>query len=249
VIKAGPLVPLWLLTLGAGIVAGALSGLAGEATGRAIPLNIEYPAGFARMGGYQKDAVLASITVDALRVAERKRAAVAYGLLGGLLGVGLGVAGGAARRSFRSGLGGAVLGGLTGAAAGAALSAAVVPIFFRFEDPETDATITGLLVRFFTHAAIFAGVGAAGGLALGWGLGDKRSIGRALFAGLLGAVFGTLAFEVISTVAFPFLRTYDPVPSEPIPRMVAHLCVAVGTAVLAGMAAGAARTRPSVCAR
>jgi len=245
-IKASLRVPLALITLGAGIIAGVLSGLGGEATSRAIPMRIEYPPNFASVSGYQRDAVLAMLAGDAMRVAVRERAAAAYGLLGVLLGVGLGLTGGWTSGSVRSGLIGALVGGVAGGVAGAALSAVFVPIFFRFQDPETDAATLGLLLLFFTHAAIFAGIGAASGLALGWGLGDRGTIGQALIGGLLGAVIGTFAFEVINSLLYPMVRTYEPVPMEPTPRVLLHLCVAVGTAVLAGWAAGGARKRSAL---
>jgi hypothetical protein len=236
-LSAAVRLPLWLVTLGAGIIAGTLSGLGGEATGRAIPISMQYPAGFARLSGYHKEAVMAMVTGDALRVAERKRAAAAYGLLGVLLGVGLGLAGGLARGSLRSGVWGAVVGSVAGAVAGAVLSAALVPVFFQFQDPETDATMQGGLLLLFTRAGIFSGIGAAGGLALGWGLGDRRLIGRAAIGGLLGAVFGALVFDVINSLVFPMVRTYEPMPAERTLRMLVQLCVAIGAAVLAGLAA------------
>jgi hypothetical protein len=242
-IKPGLGVPLWLITLGAGIIAGVLSGLGGEATSRAIPLRMELPANFASISGYQKVAVVAMIAGNATRVAVREKAAAAYGLLGVLLGIGLGLTGGWASGSMRSGWKGALVGGVAGGVAGAALSAVFVPIFFRFQDPDTDAATLGLLLLFFTHAAIFAGIGAASGLALGWGSGDRGTIGQALVGGLLGAIVGTFAFEVINSLLYPMVRTYEPVPTEPTPRMLLHLCVAVGTAVLAGWAAGGARKR------
>jgi hypothetical protein len=129
--------------------------------------------------------------------------------------------------------------------AGAALAAVFVPVFFRLEDPETDASTMGLLLLFFTHAAIFIGIGATSGLALGWGLGDRGKFVPALIGGLLGAVIGTFAFEVINSLLYPMVRTYEPIPTEPTPRMLLDICVAVGIAILAGWTAGGARKRSS----
>ena len=84
----------------------------------------------------------------------------------------------------------ATFGGVAGGIAGAALSAVAVPIFFRYQNPETDAATMGLVLMFFTHAAIFAGIGATSGMALGRGLGDWGKIVPALFGGLLGASSG-----------------------------------------------------------
>jgi hypothetical protein len=41
------------------------------------------------------------------------------------------------------------------------------------------------------------------------------------------------------------VRTYEPIPTEPTPRMLLDICVAVGIAILAGWTAGGARKRSS----
>ena len=172
-VRGGLRLPLWLLTVGAGLIAGLLAGLGGEAIGKAIPLLVEFPPDYAKMGGYQKDAVRAMAVGKAEKVVERKKATEEYGLLGLLLGLSLGLTGGLAAGSPRSGFMGAAIGATIGAAAGAGISWAVVPLFFRYQDPESG----GLLGLFITHAGIFAGVGAAAGLALGIGLGDRPALG------------------------------------------------------------------------
>jgi hypothetical protein len=230
--------PLWLLVLLAGVAAGLLSALGGEATFHAFVLEPHYPANYASTSGYERAAVRADVDRIAKQVVEIKKATAAYGLLGLLLGVAMGALGGLARGSIRSTLVGVLVGGVSGAATGAGLSAALVPVYFGFMDPAR-----GLILLFATYAAIFAGVGAAGGLALGCGLGDRKMISRSLVSGLLGSVVGTFAFEVINSLAFPLLVTFEPVPGERIPRIVVHLCVAIGTALFAGLAADRVRNR------
>jgi hypothetical protein len=233
--SAGIKLPIWLLTLGAGLGAGLVSCAGGESFYDWFRLRdaIVYPPNYERISGYQKVAVTAQIETKALVVVERKRSAAAFGLLGLVLGVSLGLIGGLAAGSARSAVTGAVAGGVAAAAAGGGLSFAATPLFFRYLDPEQ-----GLLVLFLTHAAIFAALGAASGLALALGLGDRSSLARAVFGGLLGALVGTFAFETANAVAFPLMRTFEVVPTEFLPRFMMHLCVAVCTALMAGLAAG-----------
>ena len=196
--------PLWLLTLGVGLVSGLISWAGGEPMSTMFRIQDEavYPANFQNMGSYEKQAVNAEIQGAAERVVERKKAVASFGLLGMALAVGLGLIGGLAAGSPRRAILGALGGGLAGAVAGAGLSWVVVPIFFRFQTPAS-----GLLVLFLTHAAIFTGIGAMAGLALGLGLGDRSAMGRALFGGMLGGFLGTIALEIVNSLAFPLMRT------------------------------------------
>src|SRR5689334_18070758 len=111
---AGRRFPLWLLTLAAGLVVGALSWLVGQLTQGAFPVAIETPPEVAKMErGPDRSAIIAGLLRQAGRDAERSKAAAAYGLLGALLGVALGLIGRRSRGSMRSGWRGAVGGGLT----------------------------------------------------------------------------------------------------------------------------------------
>src|SRR5947207_508632 len=76
--------PLWLLTVGAGLVAGLISWAGGEATLDRFKLadEIVYPPNYKQISGYQKMAVQAEISVAAQAVVERKKAAVSFGFLG-----------------------------------------------------------------------------------------------------------------------------------------------------------------------
>ena len=131
---------------------------------------------------------------------------------------------------------GGFIGGVSGALVGAELSVLLVPVFFDVSNSQT-----GLPLLFLTHLTILAGVGAAGGLALGWSLGDRKVIVRCMIGGIVGALVGTLAFEVINFVAFPNMRTFEPVPVKTIPRIIMHLLVAAGIGIFAGRSAGKAR--------
>jgi hypothetical protein len=241
--RAARRIPLGLLTLGVGLVSGLISWAGGEWAFTRFRGEHEmiYPPNYQQVGGYEKQALTANITGAAQRAAERKKAATSFGLLGLVLGVGLGLVGGWVSGSSRSAGVGVLGGGLAGAAAGAGLSWAAVPLFYRYLDPEV-----GLFVLFITHAAIFSGVGAAAGLALGLGLGDRPAMVQALFGGLIGGLIGTVALETINSIAFPLMRTFEPLASEQTPRLSMYLCVAVGIALFAGIAAGRPGRRPRV---
>jgi hypothetical protein len=232
-------IPLWLLTLGVGLASGLIGWVGGEAAFTRIKREdyIVKPADFDKIGGYQKQALVAMVNGEARLASERRKAAVSFGLLGLVLGAGLGLVGGWAAGSSRSMTIGVVLGGLIGAAAGAAFSWVVVPLYFRYEDPELGMTILSV-----AHAVIFTGVGAAAGLALGLGLGDRPATVRALLGGLLGGFLGTMALAAVYSVAFPLMRTFEPIAPEPIPRLVMYLCVATGIGLMAGLTSGHRRS-------
>jgi hypothetical protein len=240
---AGRRVPFWVLTLGSGLVAGALAGVGSETLTESFTEASHFPANYKSLGTYEKENARAAASRAASNILERRKATVAYGLLGLALGAFLGLTGGLAGGSVRSSLGGAAAGGVTGALAGAGLSAVLVPVFFRLFDPER-----GLILFFLTDAGIFAGVGAAGGLALAWGSGNRRIIGRCLIGGLGGSLLGTFASVAIDSLAFPLMSMFQPMPAERAARVLAHLCVAAGTGLFAGLAAGAVsrKSAPSV---
>jgi hypothetical protein len=239
--RSGLRLPLWLLTLAAGLASGLISWAGGEMMFDRFRIEdaIIYPADYKQISGYQKQNVTARIQGDAIRVVERRKAAASFGLLGLSLGVCLGLAGGLAGGSARTAGLGAAGGGIAGAIVGGGMAYGIVPLFYRYFDPEQ-----GLLVLFFTHAAIFAGLGAAAGSGLGLGLGNRSALAGSIFGGMLGAVVGTVAFETANSLAFPLMRTYEPISTDWFPRMLVFLCVAIGTALVAGLAVGGAARKP-----
>jgi hypothetical protein len=151
----------------------------------------------------------------------------------------LGFVGGLSCGSFARARASAAVGAVVAGLAGAAIAFAAIPLFFRFLDPESG----GLLLLFLTHGAIFAGIGATAGLALGLGVGDRSSLSRAAFGGLLGGLLGTFIFDSALSLMFPLMRTFQPIPDEPAPRWIAHLCVAIFVAFSAALAVGSPRGR------
>ena len=232
-------IPLWLLTLGSGLIAGLLAATGGELSFQALHKEPEYPASLTNLGSSQRAIARAVVRFQTRMVVDTNKATAAYGLLGVTLGVVLGLAGGLAGRFRRPSLQGATVGGVLGGIAGAGLSLATVPLFFQLAGSD----ITALPLLFLTHAAIFAGVGAASGAALGWEWGDRRLIVRCMIGGVVGAVIATLAVELINVAAFGIMRIFEPVPAKSTPRFLVHLAVALGTAVGAVLAGRKLRAR------
>ena len=151
------------------------------------------------MGGYQKQAAMSEVEGEASRAAERKKAAASFGLLGLVLGVGLGLIGGWVGRLAAGRPRGAVGGGLAGAAAGAGLSWAAVPLFFRYQDPESGLDGPGHDACGDLHRDRWRHRGWASA----WAWATRSSIGRALFGGLLGGFLGTIALETVNLPGVP----------------------------------------------
>jgi hypothetical protein len=233
--------PLWLMALGSALIAGSLAALGGELTYQALHKEPEYPASFTSLSSSERAVARAVVRFNTRLAVETNKATAAYGLLGVAVGVALGLAGGLAGRSRRVSVRGAAVGGVLGGIAGAGLAMVFVPLFFQLME---DA-ITALPLLFLTHAAIFAGVGAASGAALGWESGDRRVILRCAVGGVVGALIATLAIEVINVAAFGVMRIFEPVPAKSMARILVNLCVALGTAAGALLAGRKLRARQS----
>jgi hypothetical protein len=120
----------------------------------------------------------------------------------------------------------ASIGLIGGAVAGASVSAALaLGVFYPLWTPEA-----GLLLPLTVHGGIWGAIGAVGGLALALGLNDRRLALHTLLGGLVGAVAGTLAFEIFNATVYPLIKVETLVPSERYARLAAHLCVAVAAA-------------------
>jgi hypothetical protein len=109
-----------------------------------------------------------------------------------------------------------------------------MPIYFRFYDVDKDDLVLSLLIQ----GGICSAVGAAGGAALGVGVGGRSLTARTLLGGLLGAVAGVAVYQLVGALAFPLDQTTRPISATWATRLFAHLAVATLTA------AGAARAAP-----
>jgi hypothetical protein len=142
------------------------------------------------------------------------------------------------RRSPGAAIAAGVVGALLGGAAGAGMTSVLLPIYHatRASFPDADQN-NDLALALETHGGIWLAVGAAAGLALGIGLGGGARMARALIGGILGAVVGAAIYEFGGAVLFPVAETFRPMAKAVMPRLLAHLavalCVAAGALLVA----------------
>lgn len=219
--------------LAAGLVAAASSWLIGEAT------YDRYPPQLFKTD-YQ-GLVQMSPTSASLDVAQAKNATFAYGILGATLGLALGVAGGLARRSALAAAGAGLLGALLGIAAGAGSMVGLTATYLH-RDP---TKVHELTLPILMHAASWGAVGAVCGLALGLGFDRAGRAWRAAVGGLIGALLGTAAYELIGAIAFAGSNTDQPLSTTWATRLLARTAVCLGVALFAAQVAGAPVARRS----
>ena len=87
------------------------------------------------------------------------------------------------------------------------------------------------------HSGLLTLLGAAAGLALAIGLGNKRRLAHAALGGAIGAVVGAVVYDLIGAFAFPFANTADPLATTAAARFVELIVPAI--AIAAGAAGGA----------
>jgi hypothetical protein len=187
-------------------------------------------------------------TTEMIRAQTAARAtAASLGFLaqGALLGLAAGLAGGLARRSPRAGLMAGAIGAVVGGAAGGLAALPLCLAFYRHYDVQSSDLLTPLLV----HGGIAAAIGATGGAALGAGLGGRHRMARGAAGGLLGALGGAMAYEVIGALAFPLAQTHMPIAATGTTRLLARLVITILAALGASWAAqeprGGARAAPA----
>jgi hypothetical protein len=213
---------LWLLALAGGLAAGLIGWGVGEVCYKAFEAKFVKPPNWGQINAYEKINVEALQLLEKTPPAETKNGAIAFGALGAALGALLGLAGALARGAARSGLAVALAGLLIGGGTGAIAAVAATQGFYRYLDPES-----GLILPFLTHAAIWVPIGAAGGAALGLGLGGGRRVLQGIVGGVMGVLIATITFEFINAIAFPTDRVDAPIPGSLLARLLAHGLVGV----------------------
>jgi hypothetical protein len=161
------------------------------------------------------------------QIADQKNTAIAFGSFGAVLGTCLGAVGGALRRTIPGGAIAALAGLLLGGISGALVSYELTPVYARFYSDETPSLLLSLLVR----GGIWAVIGMAAGLALGWGRRGIRGIPEIMIGGLIGSICATVAFEVVNAVLFAGDRNDAVIPSSMQSRLLAYLLVSAGAAI------------------
>jgi hypothetical protein len=219
---------IWAFALLASLVAGLGAFLIHEKVGmRIIPT-----PNMVRIMGQLRNLP----TYPAIHRAERKNAAVYFGILGGALAMVVGLAGGLARGSLRSGIVAAIVGLLLGGSVGAAAVVIIAP-FYHHElerNPELESDM--LAQPILMHAGIWAAIGAATGTALGIGLGRPRLIPSTLLGGLVGGAMAAMAYEIIGGLVFLTGTSEAISPKWPV-RLTVALSGSIFVATLAAFAA------------
>jgi hypothetical protein len=221
------------IALGAGLAAGLIAWLGGEAVYDWFkpPDELLHGANIVRSPELAREQTIALI----------KNATLAFGLLGAVLGLVLGAAGGVARCSLRSGVIAAVIGLVAGGAVGAGLAQALVPIAAGDLVMVSESLVFALLI----HGAIWSAIGAAGGLAFGIGLGGRKAALQAAVGGLLGAFLGTIVYDLLGAVVAPLAQTGAPLSTTWATRLLARVAVTVLAALGAAWAAAPSRQTTS----
>ncbi len=163
-------------------------------------------------------------------IATTKTSALVFGEFGAMLGLCLGLAGGLARRSAGAAGVAGLLGMAAGAIVGALVSFGVVPLFFAaFHQAETRKLELALLM----HGLIAGVLGIVAGLAFAVGLGRRKTIGKVMVCGLIGAILAVVAADLIGALFFPMDGTDEPISSSWHTRLLARglVAIAVGVAI------------------
>jgi hypothetical protein len=226
---------IWVL--GAGLLAGVMAWLVGEATvGFFQPkmVTMNTPAG--RMTG---------ASIQEVTRTDVKNAALAFAVQGACLGLALGLAGGLARGSVRAGAVAGLAGMILGGALAFGASVVMQPVYYR--SIQMDQVDQDLGVPMLVHGSIWGAAGLAAGFAFGLGLGGGRSsIARAAAGGLLGALIAAFLFEAAGAMAFPKAATTRPLSLTPESRLMAKLMTSILSAAgIMSLVAGRSASRSS----
>lgn len=177
--------------------------------------------------------VMGSISTTITRSTPRvitQSEALASGLLGACLCGFLGAAGGLAQRSRSSTIFWSSTAAVLGTILGVGLTYALFPLFFWVREHYLEQT--EMVASIALHAMIWAPLGAVAGGAFALALGERRLWGKTLAAGLVGAVLGAIAYDLIEAFFFPLARTADPEVETWLIFLTSRLLVCLATTLL-----------------
>jgi hypothetical protein len=221
---------LVIWALGAGLLAGAVAWLVGEATVQTFrPKMVTMDTPVGRM---------TAAPTEELKRTDVKNATLAFAVQGACLGLALGLAGGLAQGSARAGAAAGLAGTILGGALTLGASLAMQPVYYS--NLQLDQVDQGLGVPMLVHGGIWGAAGLAAGFAFGLGLGGGRSsIARMAAGGLLGALLAAFLFEATGAMAFPKAATTRPLSLTPESRLMAKLMASmISAAGIVSLVAG-----------
>jgi hypothetical protein len=121
---------------------------------------------------------------------------------------------------------------VAGAAAGVGMTLVLLPVLEEYRVEAWDSPLFPILV----HGGIWSVVAAAGGLGFGLGLGGWAAVPRTLAGAVVGAILGTIAYDLLVTMAFPLAGTSLPISLTATTRLLARLAVTIPAALGAALA-------------
>jgi hypothetical protein len=204
--SARPGLRSWVLVLAAGLAAGLIAWAVAEAA--LVP-----EIGIGTRGSRAARRLPADVGL--------RNGMVSFGALGAVMGLSLGLAGGLIRRSVRAEVLAAVTGLVLGGAVGAGAARLLVPVYY--ENMRSNNLIFPLIV----HGGTWAALGAAAGLAFGWGLGGWRTVVRSALGAAGAALLATIIYDFAGAALFPLAMTDRPISLTWESRLLARLLVAV----------------------
>ncbi len=214
---------VWLCAILSGVLAAVIGWVAGERANRSLHWEggVQVEEGAGRNQGERSPAVL---LLESRYNVEARNTSLAMGILGAVFGLALGAGGGLSRGSPRAAAVSGLTGFLLGAAVGAAVPLQLVPLFYRSIGRPPNPAFPLLI-----HSSLYALIGGVGGLAFGLGLCGPGGAAKGLPAGAMGAIIGSIIYNVVHTLAFPLECDLYPMPGKGVSRLLAHLCVALTT--------------------
>ena len=222
------LLPIWVLVLGAGTLAGVASWVADE------PLLELFQPPYVEV--QMRGSAMRAVSWHDQAMANARNTAVAFAVLGGLLGALLGAAGGLGRKDGRAAAMAGLLGLVLGAAAAGGMTMLILSLYNAYLERQPEELVEGLAGPLLVHLGVWTTAGAMSGLAFAIGYGARGRTLGIVMGGFFGAALGTVVYEFMVAIAFPMVVTTRFISVTPGTRLLARAAVTVLAA--AGVAMG-----------